>query len=302
MLRKELAKTGVLIPEVGLGTWDYHAGPRPLRAGLEAGALFIDTAELYGNEAVVGQAIRGIRDQVFIATKVSPHNFRPVNLRQSAETSLQNLGVNTIDLLQLHEPNFSIPIADTMGEMARLVDSGKVRFIGVSNFSITQLQEAQQALGKYPIVSNQVRYNLTDRTIEKDLLSYCRSKGITIIAYSPLAARLSRIFDCDPTGVLCELAGITGHTPVQVAINWCLCQEGVVTIPKGNSLAHILENCGSSDWRLSSEQLAMLNARIRHRHRNHAEQFIRKWMPPSVRAMAGQVIGKLPQSLRWRFR
>jgi diketogulonate reductase-like aldo/keto reductase len=302
MFRKELAKTGVLISEIGLGTWDYRSGPEPLRKGLEAGALFIDTAELYENEAVVGKAIRGMRRQVFVATKVSPHNFRPLDLRRSAETSLRQLGVGEIDLYQLHKPNPSIPLSDTMGEMGRLVDSGKVRFIGVSNFSVQQMQSAQQALGRHPIVSNQVRYNLIDRTIEADVLPYCRAEGITVIAYSPLAARVSRIWDCDPTGILPELARKTGHTAIQVAINWCLCQEAVMTIPKGNSVEHILENCGSSDWRLSPEELALLNARIRHRQRKRAEEFVREWMPPSIRAMAGRVIGKLPQSLRWRFR
>src|SRR5262245_4672751 len=258
MLKKELARTGVFIPEIGLGTWDYRAGPGPLRAGLDTGALFIDTAESYETESVVGEAIRGRRSQVFLSSKVSPENFRPANLRRSAETSMRQLGVNEIDLLQLHEPNPFIQIAETMGELARLVDEGKIRFIGVSNFSVKRLQAAQKALGRYPIVSNQVRYNVTDRTIENDMLPYCQAQGITVIAYSPLAARTSRIMDCDPTGVLKELSQMTGYTPVQVAINWCLCQDRVVTIPKGNSVAHILENCGSSNWRLSPDQLALL--------------------------------------------
>jgi diketogulonate reductase-like aldo/keto reductase len=302
MLRKELAKTGVFIPEIGLGTWDYRQGSLPLRKGLEAGALFIDTAELYGNEDIVGEAIRGMREHVFVATKVSPQNFRPADLHRSAERSLRQLGVDAIDLYQLHEPNAFIPICDTMGEMARLVDEGKVRFVGVSNFSVKQMKDAQRALGKYPIVSNQVRYNLIDRTIERDLLPYCRAQGITVIAYSPLAARVSRIWDCDPTGVLQELARATGHTPIQIAINWCVCQEGVVTVPKGNSVEHILENCRASGWRLSSDELALLDMRIRHRERPRVEQLVRKWMPASIRAVAGRVIGKLPTSLRWRFR
>ena len=110
MIVTELATTGVFIPEVGIGTWNYHAGPGPLRKGLESGALFIDTAESYGTETVVGKAVRGMRDRVFIATKVSPQNFRRIKLRQSVDGSLQRLGVDVIDLVQLHEPNAAIAI------------------------------------------------------------------------------------------------------------------------------------------------------------------------------------------------
>src|SRR5437588_187414 len=136
MLSKELGRTGVKIPEVGLGTWNYRVGPAPLRRGLEEGALFVDTAESYGTEAVVGEAISGLRERVFIATKVSPENFRPDALKKSVDGSLGRLGIETIDLLQLHHPNPSIPLEETMGAVAELVDAGKIRFAGVSNFSI----------------------------------------------------------------------------------------------------------------------------------------------------------------------
>src|SRR5689334_13370686 len=159
MMLKELALTGVLIPEVGVGTSNYHAGPVPLRRALEAGALFIDTAESYGTENVVGEAVASLRDRVFIATKVSPQNFRAADLRKAVDASLLRLNLAAVDLLQLHHPNPSIPIEEPMGTLADLVRAGKVRYVGVSNFSVTQMQEAQKALGKYPLVSNQVRYN-----------------------------------------------------------------------------------------------------------------------------------------------
>lgn len=219
MVVTELANTGIFIPEVGMGTWDYHAGSEPLRKGLEAGALFIDTAESYGTESDVGEAIRDMRDRVFIATKVSPQNFRHVEFCRSVDASLQRMRIDMVDLLQLHDPNPSVPIAETMGSLSRLIDAGKVRFAGVSNFSVAQLQEAQKALGKYPIVSNQVRYNLIDRTIEQDLLPYCRANHVTVIAYCPLARGLSRIRDCDSSGVLDELAHATGKSVAQIAIN-----------------------------------------------------------------------------------
>ena len=302
MILTELANTGVFIPEVGIGTWDYHAGPGPLRKGLEAGALFIDTAESYGTEAAVGEAVRGMRERVFIATKVSPQHFRSADLRRSVDASLKRLGTDVIDLLQLHEPNPSIPIADTMQAVAGLLDAGKVRFAGVSNFSVTQLQKAQNALGRHPIVSNQVRYNLIDRTIEQDLLPYCRANRITVIAYCPLARGLNRIRDCDPTGVIDELAQTTGRSPAQIVINWCLCRDGVVAIPKGNSIEHILDNCGASDWRLSREQLDLLDARIQFRRRSRFDQLVRQWLPGPLQTLAVGTMNVLPRGLRRRLR
>ena len=302
MVVTELANTGIFIPEVGMGTWDYHAGSEPLRKGLEAGALFIDTAESYGTESDVGEAIRDVRDRVFIATKVAPQNFRHVDFCRSVDASLHRMRIDMVDLLQLHDPNPSVPIAETMGALSRLIDAGKVRFAGVSNFSVAQLQEAQKALGKYPIVSNQVRYNLIDRTIEQDLLPYCRANHVTVIAYCPLARGLSRIRDCDSSGVLDELAHATGKSVAQIAINWCVCQDGVITIPKGNSTEHILDNCGASGWRLSQDQLALLDSRIQYRRRSRFDILIRQWLPASLQSLAIHTLNALPKGLRRRLR
>src|SRR6266850_4755361 len=294
MRLKELSTTGVSIPEIGLGTWHYTAGAHSLRKGLEAGALFIDTAESYGTEAIVGEAVAGMRDSVFIATKVSPQNFRCLALRRSVDCSLLRLGIDVIDLLQLHQPNPSVPIEETMGAMADLVDEGKVRFIGVSNFSAAQLQEAQKASKKYRIVSNQVRYNLIDRTIERGLLQYCQKERVTVIAYSPFAREFGRIGDCDPSGVLDDLARTLGKSPAQIVLNWCLCKEGVVVIPKSNSEGHILENCAVSDWRLTTEQIHLLDTKIAYRHRNGLDALLRRFMPQSVRKFAPQALAYLP--------
>jgi diketogulonate reductase-like aldo/keto reductase len=301
MKYKELGRTGVTLPEVGLGTWDYKGGVGPLRRGLEADALFIDTAESYGTESLVGEAIRGLRERVFVATKVSPQNFHKDDLGKAVEASLRKLEIDTIDLLQLHQPNPAIPIEETMGALATLVEAGKIRFCGVSNFSVPELQAAQKALGKFPIVSNQVRYNLIDRTIEKEVLPYCQANGITIIAYSPLAKNLNRITDCDPKGIIAELARSTGKTPAQIAINWGICKANVVSIPKANSEAHILENCAASGWRLSAEQLTLLDANIQFRHRTKFDSLIRKLMPHSLQKVAVRARNLLPRSLRRRI-
>lgn len=301
MIWKELGTTGVAIPEIGIGTWNYHAGPEILRRGLEAGALFIDTAESYGTEEIVADAIAGIRDKVFLATKISPEHFRNAALLRSAEGCLRRLRVDTIDLLQLHEPNPSIPIAEPIGALTTLVDAGKVRFIGVSNFSLRQLQDAQKASTKYPIVSNQVRYNIIDRTIEKDLLPYCQANKISVIAYSPLGRDPGRVQDCDPQLSIGRIARETGRTNSQVILNWCVCKKGVVVIPKGNSEAHILENCGASDWRLNQEQLKVLVSTIQFRQRTKLDVMLRQYTPGSIRNLGLRLIKFLPPGLRRRI-
>jgi len=211
------------------------------------------------------------------------------------------LRVERIDLYQLHRPNDRVPIEETLAAMEELVDAGKVRFIGVSNFSVARLERAGKATRKYPIVSNQVRYNLVDRTIEADLLSYCQAHGITIIAYSPLARDFRNVLDCDPHGALAEVARLTGKTAAQVAINWCLCKDGVVAIPRANSTAHVVENCGASTWRLTAEQVQFLDRSIRWRRRGLTEAFLRSALPSPVRRSLGNAVRMLPRGLRRRF-
>src|ERR1700730_16340258 len=171
---------------MAIGGWRYSGGVEPLRAGIGMGAVLVDTAEVYGTEEVVGQAVRGIRDRVFIATKVSGQHLRYDEVLRAAEASLRRLGTGHISLYQIHWPNSWIPIQETMRAMETLVDRGLVRYIGVSNFSSDELRSAQAAMTKYPIVSNQVLYNLNRREIERDLLPYCLMNRITIMAYTPL--------------------------------------------------------------------------------------------------------------------
>src|ERR671915_742020 len=184
---KKLGNTGVMVPEVGLGTARYTGGVEPLRRGVELGAFLIDTAEMYRTEDAVGQAVKGIRDRVFIATKVLDSHLRYDQVMRAAEASLRRLGTNYIDLYQIHWLNSGVPIKETMRAMETLVDSGQVRHIGVSNFSVKELEEARSVMTRYPIVANQVLYNLKRREIEKDLLPYCQQNHITIIADTPLA-------------------------------------------------------------------------------------------------------------------
>ena len=260
---KELGNTGVMIPEIGLGTWKYTGGDAPLRRGIELGAYLIDTAEMYRNEDRVGQAIKGLRDRVFLATKVLGSNLRYDQVLKAAETSLRRLDVDYIDLYQIHWPNPRVPIKETMEAMGKLVDAGLVKYVGVSNFSTRDLQQAQAAMPNVPIVSNQVLYNLKHREIEQDLLPYCQKNRVTLIAYTPLAdgslAARPRLRGDQRLQVLEQVAGEVGKTMAQVALNWCTSRPNVMAIPKSNSIARTVENCGASGWRLSAGQVGLLD-------------------------------------------
>lgn len=298
MNHKPLGRTAIEIPEIGLGTWDYRAGPEPLRAGLDAGASYIDTAESYDSEPVVADAIRGMRESVFLATKVSRGNLHRAGVFAAVDQSLRRLRTDWIDLYQIHEPNPDVPLEETLDAMEQLVDAGKVRFIGVSNFSVPDLERARQAMRKHAIVSNQVRYNIADRTIEGNLLAYCLAHHITVIAYSPLGRELQRLYDCDPQGLLTRISCEVGKTVPQVALNWCVYHDGVVAIPKGNSIAHVLDNCGASGWRLSAEQFRQLDEGILSRKRTAVDSLLRRLAPGWAGPFLKKCVRRLPPSLR----
>jgi len=268
MEHKELGKSGVKIPALGLGTWgiggfsNRHVGgedeaARALQLGLELDMRFIDTAEEYArghSEEVVAKAVAKERESVFIATKVSKENLSYEGVLRSCDASLKRLQTNYVDLYQVHWPNPSIPIAETMRAMEKLVADGKLRFVGVSNFSVQQTREAQKALSKAQLVSNQVEYNLLDRSIENDLLPFAEKEHITIIAYSPIARGQISGSGRDSRWKLLErIAAKYGKTQVQVALNWLIIRDPVVAIPKAVRLDHVRENAGAAGWKLSQE-------------------------------------------------
>ena len=258
---KPLGGTDVMVPEIGLGVWKYRGGVEPLHRGIELGAFLIDTAEIYGTENAVGEALKDRRDRVFLATKVAGNHLHHDAVLQAAEASLRQLDTDVIDLYQIHWPNRQVPIAETMRAMETLVDRGQIRYIGVSNFSSSELQQAQIAMRHYPIVANQVLYNLNRREIERDLLPYCEREQITIIAYTPLAdgklASRSRVWK--RSRVLANIADETGKTLAQVALNWCTAHPNVIAIPKSDRVDRTEENCGASGWRLTPDQMARLD-------------------------------------------
>jgi diketogulonate reductase-like aldo/keto reductase len=259
---KPLGRTGEPVPEIGIGTWKMGGTPESeiaaIRKAVELGTGFVDTAEMYGNERMVGNAIAG-QEGVFLATKVSPHHFRHDDVIKACKESISKLGVKSIDLYQLHWPSRSVDIRETMSAMEGLVDMGLIRHIGISNFSVEETRAAQEAMKKYEIVSNQVEYSLLVRDIEAELMDYCAKNKITIIAYSPLA-RGAITGGSQPvlSEALATVGKKYGKTPAQVALNWTVSNDNVVAIPKTSSPERAAENAGASGWSMTAEEKKML--------------------------------------------
>ena len=217
----------------------------------------------------MGDAIAGIRDRVIVATKVLGSHLRYDEVLRAAEDSLKLLRIDRIDLYQIHWPNPRVPIGETMRAMAKLVDDGMVAHVGMSNFSVDEMREAQAAMPNVSIVSNQILYNLRRRSPERDVIPYCRRNDILVIAYSPLhegalvagnPGRLRRALGLSrDQEALPEIAKQTGKTAAQVALNWVADQDGIIAIPKSNSVGRTEENCAASGWRLTAEQRGALD-------------------------------------------
>ena len=254
---KPLGKSGVRAPEVGFGTWKFSGNAAVIHRAIELGAFLIDTAESYRTEERVGKAIAGRRDDVLVATKVSTEHLRYADVITACNRSLTRLGIDTIDLYQLHAPSARIPIEETMRAMADLVAAGKVRHVGVSNFSVNEMKAAEAALGEDLVVENQIKYSLFDHEFADSIIPYCEERGIAVLAYSSLeqgtfVREMKR--NKHLANVMGEVCAETGKTPAQVLLNWTLDSPVVVTIPKTNTLARVDENCGAAGWRLTAGQ------------------------------------------------
>jgi len=254
---------GGAIPVLGQGTWGMgeRAGSRAaevaaLRRGLELGVGLIDTAEMYGEggaEEVVGEAIRGRRDEVFLVSKVYPHNASARGTVAACERSLKRLGAECLDLYLLHWRG-SHPLAETAAAFERLRRDGKIRHWGVSNLDADDMVELLAVPDGARCAANQVLYNLSRRGIEWDLLPWCREHRIPVMAYSPIEqGRLAT------KGVLTEIAQRHGCSPFQVALAWALAQPGVVAIPKASRLEHVEANAAAARLTLTADDLAAID-------------------------------------------
>jgi len=261
---KELGKTGEKLTAIGIGTWKMSKTDESvmaIQAGLDEGSNFVDTAEYYMNEEMVGKAIKD--REVFIATKVFPTHFRYDKVIKACEHSLSKLGRKSIDLYQLHWPNKHVPIEETMKAMEKLVDDGKIRYIGVSNFDIEELKEAQGAMKKYEIVSNQVEYSPMVTYIENGLLQYCQREKISVIAYSPLKHGSAMNIVSSKRSAISEIAEKHGASVPQVILRWIISKESVIAIPKSSNPERVRENIRSMHLDLNADEIAKIDESIR---------------------------------------
>ena len=236
---------------------DWAREVSSLRRGIELGMNLIDTAERYTSgrsEELVGQAVKDCRDDVFIATKVAPPNLHYDAVIRACKDSVKRLGVSYVDLYQIHWPDPAVPIKETMSAMEKLVQAGLVRYIGVSNFGISETDDARAALARNEIASNQVEYALTNRSVEADILPYCVRERITLMAYSPLAH--GKIARSIPGDILQKY----DVTPAQAMLNWVTRNEQVVAIPKAGNIKHQEENASSIALRFSAEDYEKISS------------------------------------------
>ena len=286
---------GVRVSAVGLGAWQF--GSREwsygndyanktagaiVRRAIELGINLIDSAEFYGfgrSERIVGEAIRGQRDRVFIATKIFPIGL-PFMTAARARASARRLGVAAIELYQQHWPSPLFPPGPTMRQFRRLLDAGLIKHAGVSNHSLAQWEACDRALGR-PVLSNQVRFSLVHREPERELVPWASENGRLIIAYSPLGqGLLSGKYQSNPPsnfrrvradfseesrrrrepliGALREIGARHSATPAQIALAWLLSKPNVVVIPGASSVAQLEENAAASDVELDPAEIARL--------------------------------------------
>jgi diketogulonate reductase-like aldo/keto reductase len=269
---------GERVPALGQGTWHMGEDRRrvaeeatAVRLGIELGMTLIDTAEMYGSggsEEMIARAIEGVRDKLFIVSKVYPHNASRTGVVAACERSLKRLCTDRLDLYLLHWRG-SIPLAETLEGFERLQYQGKIRHHGVSNFDRSDMAEWIALKGGDKVAADQVLYNLARRGPEWDLLPWCRERGVAVMAYTPLGQGSML-----GNHALAEVARRRAATPAQVALAWLLRQQGTIVIPKAARSEHVRENRNALDVVLTEQDLADLD---------------RAFPPPKSRSALGMI-------------
>ena len=255
---------GERVPALGMGTWNMGDDRATraeelatLRLGLDMGLRLIDTAEMYGeglSESLIGEAIDGRRDEVFLVSKVYPHNASRRGIAAACERSLRRLGTDRLDLYLLHWRG-DVPFEETVEGLQALQHAGKIRYYGVSNLDLSDMEELWNVPGGDAVAVNQLLYNLSRRGIEWGLLPWLQERRVPVMAYSPIEqARLVR-----HPKLVC-FAQACGMTPAQVALAWLLARDGIIAIPKTGHRERLRENIGALSHTLSAEQLATLDS------------------------------------------
>jgi aryl-alcohol dehydrogenase-like predicted oxidoreductase len=294
----KLGSSDLMVSPIGIGTW--QAGMKDwgtnytkndiiaaIEKSVENGVNFIDTAELYGDgisESIVGEALKKLDEPVIIATKVKGENLKYDKVLKAADLSLKRLGIKTIDLYQIHYPNFFVNLKETLKAMELLVKQGKIRYIGVSNFPVKWLKKAENALSSEKIVSNQIRFNIIQNIAEKEIIPYCKKKNISVIAWSPIAKGIltdkyyektfevyksrksdklltdRNLSELEPLfRLLSEIGSRYKRTISQVSLNWII-SKGNIAIPGAKNEKQAILNAGAMDWRLEEVDIKKIDS------------------------------------------
>jgi len=264
MEARQFDSTNYQLPVIGQGTWYIDASDRPLaiaalRRGIDLGMNHIDTAEMYGDaEEIVGEAIAGRRDEVFLVSKVLPQNASRAGTIQACERSLARLDTDWLDCYLLHWRG-SYPLEDTIAAFDQLQVAGKILSWGVSNFDLPDLEEAWEIAGESGLVCNQVLYHLQERAIEHAVLPWCEEHDVAVVGYAPFGHGSFPGPDTPGGRVLQEIAAAHNATPRQVALRFLVRRPSLFTIPKASRPDHTTENAGAGDLRLTEAELARID-------------------------------------------
>ena len=265
MTTQPFGPNGRSVPVLGQGTWnmerdDHATAVAALRAGIDAGMTHIDTAEMYGGgrvEELVGEAITGRRDEVFLVSKVLPNNASFKGVLRACEASLKRLGTDRLDAYLLHWRSRH-PLEGTIEAFEKLLNDGKIDAWGVSNFDVDDLEEALAIAGAGRIACNQVLYHLGERAIEHAVLPWCREHEVAVVAYSPFGSGRFPAPGTSGGRVLVEVAAAHNAAPHQVALRFLIREPGVFAIPKASRPDHAVENAAAAILDLTSAELERL--------------------------------------------
>ena len=264
MKRRPFGSKRRTVPVIGMGTWrmETHraASIKAIQQAIGLGMTHIDTAEMYGQgevERIVGEAIEGRREEVFLVSKVVPSNATYKGTKDACERSLARLGTDHLDSYLLHWPGDELE--ETIRAFTTLMDEGKIRSWGLSNFDAKQLEEAEEIAGPGRIACNQVLYHLEERAIEHDVLPWCKAHHVALVAYSPLGQGSLPSPSSKGGQVIAQIATAHDVTPAEVALAFLVRDESVVTIPKACKPAHVANNARAADLLLSPDELEAID-------------------------------------------
>ncbi|RLG62412.1 aldo/keto reductase [Candidatus Geothermarchaeota archaeon] len=261
--KKEIGNTGEFVSAIGLGTWrikDYDTAYKTFLHAFESGIDNVDTAEIYDNgraEEFVGRVVKAFgRDNIFITTKLAPYSLSDkYSAVKAAENSLKRLGIKYVDLILIHWSEPSLNLVNQIRNLEYLITRGYTRYIGVSNFTVSELDIAIENLSKHDIVVNQVKYSILDKRVEREgLLDYCIRNKISIHAYTPLEGGLVAHNE-----ILKQVGEKYNKSPIQIALNYLISHTRVIAIPKTENEEHLTEIINSMGWRLDQRDLDILS-------------------------------------------